>query len=68
VCVCVPVHVAVGGEGLSTDVALVGSLPAVHQHVSVQRRGRAQTFTTDAAGVVRRSGVSIVLQRRERQH
>lgn len=58
----VPVHVAVGGEGLPTDVALVGSLPAVDQHVSVQRGGRAQALPTDAAGVVRRSGVSVVLQ------
>lgn len=61
-CVCVPVHVAVGGERLSADVALVGPLPAVDQHVAVQRRGRAQALSADAAGVVRGAGVRVVLQ------
>ena len=61
-------HVAVGGEGLSTDVTLVGSLSAVDQHVSVERRGRAQALPTDAAGVIRRSGVGVVLQRGRHAH
>lgn len=57
----VSVHVAVGGEGLAADVAFVGPLAAVDQHVSVERRGRAQALPADAAGVVRRSGVGVVL-------
>lgn len=55
-------HVAVGGEGLAADVAFVGPLAAVDQHVSVERRGRAQAFPADAAGVIRRSGVGVVLR------
>lgn len=45
-------HVSVGGEGLAADGAFVGSLSAVHQHVTVQRTGGTQRFPTDAAGVV----------------
>ena len=58
-----PVHVAVGGEGLAAHRALVGPLPAVHQHVTVQGAGRAQGLSTDAAGVVRTPAVSVVLKR-----
>lgn len=61
-----PVHVAVGGEGLAAHGALVGPLPAVHQHVAVQRRGRAQALPTDAAGVVGGARVRVVLQERSR--
>lgn len=64
-CYVVPVHVAVGGERLSTDATFVRPLPAVDQHVPVERRGRAQALPTDAAGVVRRSGVGVVLQERK---
>ena len=67
-CVCeAPVHVAVGGEGLSTDAALVRPLPAVDQHVSVERRGRAQALPADAAGMIRGTGVGVVLRGRERR-
>lgn len=55
-------HVPVGGEGLPADGTLVGSLAAVDQHVSVQRRGRAQALPADAAGVVRGAGVGVVLR------
>lgn len=55
-------HVAVGGEGLAAHVAFVGSLSAVDQHVSVQRRGRAQALPADAAGVVGGAGVGVVLR------
>lgn len=61
-CVCGPVHVAIGGEGLSADGALVGPLSAVHQHVSVERRRRAQALPADAAGVVVGAGVRVVLR------
>lgn len=60
-----PVHVAVGGEGLAAHGALVGPLAAVHQHVSVQRRGRAQALPTDAAGVVGGARVRVVLRGQE---
>lgn len=55
-------HVAVGGEGLSADGALVGPLAAVHQHVAVQRAGRAQGLAADAARVVGGAALSVVLQ------
>lgn len=60
--ITVPVHVAVGGERLPADGTLVRPLAAVDQHVSVQRRGRAQALAADAAGVVRCAGVGIVLR------
>lgn len=62
-----PVHVAVGGEGLATHRALVGPLPAVHQHVTVQGAGRAQGLPADAAGVIRRSVIRVVLRRAGRE-
>lgn len=55
-------HVAVGGEGLAAHAAFVRPLPTVYQHVPVQRAGRAQGFSTDAAGVVSTSILCIVLK------
>ena len=55
-------HIAVGGETLSTDGALVGPLAAVNQHVAVQGAGRAQGFAADTARVVSRTVVLIVLE------
>lgn len=60
-CAASPVHVAVGGERLATDVALVGPLAAVDQHVSVERGGGAQALAADAAGVICGARVRVVL-------
>lgn len=37
-----PVHVAVGGERLTTHGALIGPFARVHQHVAVQGACRAE--------------------------
>ena len=47
----VAVHVAVGGEGLSADLAGEGPLPRVDQHVAVQGAEGGEHLTTQAAVV-----------------
>lgn len=59
-------HIAVGGEALAADRALVGPLSTVDQHVAVQGAGRAQGLATDTAGVVSRASVLIVLEGQQR--
>lgn len=56
-------HVAVGGEGLAAHRAFVWPLTAVHQHVAIQRAGRAQALSTDTARVIRSSSISVMLKR-----
>jgi len=45
----VAVHVAVGGERDAANAALEGPLARMHQHVPVQRTGRAEQLAADAA-------------------
>ena len=45
------VHVAVGGEGLSADLAGEGPLPRVDQHVAVQGAEGGEHLSTQAAVV-----------------
>ncbi len=47
----VAVHVAIGGEGLTADLAREGSLPRVDQHVAVQRAEGREHLPTQAAVV-----------------
>ena len=46
-----PVHVAIGGESLSTKHAGEGPLPAVDQHVPVEAAEGGQHLTAEAAVV-----------------
>ena len=47
----VPVHVAIGGEGLSTKLAREGSLSRVDQHVTVKGAKGGEHLATEAAVV-----------------
>lgn len=58
----VPVHVSIGGEGLTTHWTFVGSLSTVDQHVAIQRAGRAQRLSADATRVVAPSDLCVMLK------
>lgn len=60
----VAVHVTVGGERDAADATLEGPLARMHQHVSVQRAGRAEQFAANAAA---ERLVIIEVQRRGRR-